>query len=122
MSDAMSKETLSHFEMIEVRKNRLTTGPIQPHVVESVAAILEREIQNAIHAWFERAQLESQLMTVQMTGEARCGYLTQLFRDLVIRLSSHEASCNKGLASVTAAMHGVDRYNRGYTAPMIVEE
>jgi hypothetical protein len=52
---------------------------------------------------------DSVLMSVPMTCEHRCGHLPQLFRDLVVRLSSSTPICSKESLSAHAALHGVNR-------------
>jgi DNA-binding response OmpR family regulator len=120
--DEIFERPMDLISLVKRIKNGVSDGPLHPRVVESVATILDRETQSAIQEWYARAQLEPELMAVQMSSEVRCAYLTQLFRDLVVRLRSHKPLGDKVLASVGAAQHGVDRRDQGYTAAMMVTE
>ncbi len=57
-----------------------------------------------------------------MTRQERCGHLPQLFVDLVNRLHALKPLGTKELKSEAAILHGQDRFRRGYTAAMMVEE
>jgi ActR/RegA family two-component response regulator len=103
-------------------KKRLSDGPPPPRIVESVAAILERSTESSIQDWFERVQLEDDLMAIPLSEEVRCAHLPQVFRDLVHRLRSFEPLGTKQLISLAASEHGVTRRRQGYTADMMVEE
>jgi CheY-like chemotaxis protein len=121
-SDEIFARPIDLISLVEVIRNRVASGPFQPLVVESVATILDRETQTAIQEWYGRAQLDPELMAVPMNSEMRCAYLTQLFRDVVIRLRSHKPLGNNALDSVAAAQHGLNRRDHGYTAAMMVKE
>ena len=108
--------------LVEVIKQRLASGPPGPHVVESVATILERSAQSSIDDWFERVQMQERLMAVPLSYEQRCGHLPQVFRDLVSRLDSAKPIGSKELISQAAFEHGINRRRQGYTAAMMVEE
>jgi DNA-binding response OmpR family regulator len=101
---------------------RLSQGPARSHTVETVATILDRSTQTCIDEWFNRVQLDSQLMKVQMTREERCCHLPQVFIDLVERLKGNHPFDSKGSLSASAAAHGVTRRRQGYSAAMLVEE
>jgi ActR/RegA family two-component response regulator len=103
-------------------KKRLSDGPPPPRIVESVAAILERSTESSIQDWFERVQLEDDLMAIPLSEEVRCAHLPQVFRDLVHRLRSFEPLGSKRLMSLAASEHGITRRRQGYTVDMLVEE
>jgi DNA-binding NarL/FixJ family response regulator len=104
--------------LVEAIKSQMANRPLQSRLVESVATILDRETQNAVEEWYKRALLEPELMAVPLSSEIRCAYLTQLFRDLVVRLRSGKPSGD----SAGASQHGMDRCDQGYTAAMMVTE
>ena len=55
-------------------------------VVESVADILERELQSVIGEWLIRVEKEPDLMSIPMIHEERTGHLPQLLHDVVARV------------------------------------
>ena len=108
--------------LISVIKQRLVLGAPRHRVVETVAGILERSVQQTIDHWLQYIQKEPDLMSITMTLEQRSSHLPQLFRDLIARLrSSRELGSNEDL-SPSASAHGLDRRRQGYTAAMLVEE
>ena len=87
---------------------------------ESVASILEREIENTIQNWLNAVEQDAELTCVPLTRTERTGHLPKLLQDLVVRLQ-----LDSGLPapiSVAARDHGEMRRQQGYTAPMVVEE
>jgi DNA-binding response OmpR family regulator len=107
--------------LVDTITNRLARGETAPHVVESVATILERETQTTIDEWLEGVAQDKKI-TVQMAPADRSAYLPQLFRDLVFRLRNPLPLGTRALVSPSAANHGKLRRDRGYTAAMLVEE
>jgi DNA-binding response OmpR family regulator len=108
--------------LVDAIRQQLAEGAPPPRVVESVATILERSTESSIQDWFERVQLEGDLMAIALSEEVRCAHLPQVFRDLVHRLRSFEPLGTKQLMSLAASQHGVTRRRQGYTADMMVEE
>src|ERR1700681_1413511 len=88
--------------------------------VESVADILDRELQTIIQEWLDRAEKESDLMSIPMNREDRTGHLPHLLHDVIARLRL--ASGTKAPISKAAAEHGDLRRKQGYTVAMTVEE
>jgi DNA-binding response OmpR family regulator len=87
---------------------------------ESVASILEREIENTIQNWLNAVEQDAELTCVPLTRTERTGHLPKLLQDLVVRLQ-----LDSGLPapiSIAARDHGEMRRQQGYTAPMVVEE
>jgi DNA-binding response OmpR family regulator len=107
--------------LVDTITNRLARGETAPHVVESVATILERETQTTIDEWLEGVAQDKKI-TVQMAPADRSAYLPQLFRDLVFRLRNPLPLGTRALVSPSAANHGKLRRDQGYTAAMLVEE
>jgi hypothetical protein len=50
---------------------------------ESVADILERELDHLIHDWMTLVEKQEDLMAVSLSYEDRTGHLPKLLRDLV---------------------------------------
>ncbi|HEY4741932.1 MAG: hypothetical protein WA734_01445 [Candidatus Acidiferrales bacterium] len=88
--------------------------------VESVADILERELDNLIKAWLSRVDLEPDLTCIHLTFEERTGHLPHLLHEVIARLRLDAGT--KAPISEAAAIHGDLRRNQGYTVAMVVEE
>jgi len=87
---------------------------------ETVANILERELQPTIKEWLRRVNLVSELVNVPLSDADRTGHLPKLLLDLICRLRLVRDA--KPLISDTAATHGKLRFAQGYTASMLIEE
>src|SRR5579864_7809800 len=86
----------------------------------SVATILERELEPAIKEWLRRVNLLPALTCIQLHDDERTAHLPKLFHDLVCRL---RLAKDAQLPSSTAATaHGQTRRNQGYSPAMLVEE
>ena len=88
--------------------------------VESVADILERELDNMIKAWLSLVDKEPDLTSVHLTFEERTGHLPNLLHDVIARLRLDAGT--KAPISEAAAVHGDLRHKQGYTVAMVVEE
>ena len=88
--------------------------------IETVADILERELQTIIEEWLTRVEQESNLMRVKMNRENRTGHLPRLLHDVIARLRLDAGT--KAPISKVAADHGDLRYRQGYTVAMTVDE
>jgi hypothetical protein len=88
--------------------------------VESVADILERELDNMIKAWLSLVDKEPDLTSVHLTFEERTGHLPHLLHDVIARLRLDAGT--KAPISEAAAVHGDLRHKQGYTVAMVVEE
>ncbi len=102
-------------EAVKATKENCGTGPI-----ESVAEILERELQPLITDWLARVDKEPDLMSIPMNAEDRTGHLPQLLHDVIARLRLDAGT--KAPSSKAAAHHGDLRRKQGYTVAMAVEE
>jgi RsbT co-antagonist protein rsbRD N-terminal domain len=98
---------------------RLASGDIGSPI-ESVADILERELENVIHEWLDRVEKEPELASIALSYEERTGHLPQLLHDVIRRLRL-DYSTNAPI-SEAAAHHGDLRSDQGYTVAMAVEE
>jgi RsbT co-antagonist protein rsbRD N-terminal domain len=88
--------------------------------VESVADILERELDKVIQEWLIRVEKEPDLTAIPLNFQDRTGHLPQLLRDVIVRLRLDDGT--KAPISVAAAHHGDLRAQQGYTVAMAVEE
>jgi len=91
-------------------------------MILTVAEILNRNTGSAIQGWLDLLQREEKMTSVPMDYEQRCGYLPQVFRELISRLQSSQVIGSKGRVSIAATKHGLDRRRQGYSAAMLVEE
>jgi hypothetical protein len=88
--------------------------------IESVADIIERELQAVIADWLARVEQEPDLNCVPLTFEERTGHLPHLLHDVIARLRLDVGT--KAPISKAAAEHGDLRRKQGYTVAMAVEE
>jgi hypothetical protein len=88
--------------------------------MESVADILERELQSVIADWLVRVEQEPDLKCVPLSFEERTGHLPHLLHDVIARLRLDAET--KAPISKAAAEHGDLRRKQGYTVAMAVEE
>jgi DNA-binding response OmpR family regulator len=97
--------------------DRQTRRRVKP---ESVASILEREIETTIQYWLDIVDQDAELTVIPLSRIERTGHLPKLLLDLVLRLR-----LDSGLPtpiSKAARDHGAMRLQQGYTATMVVEE
>ncbi len=88
--------------------------------VDSVADILDRELDSVIAEWLSRVRNEPDLMAIKMSVEDRTGHLPHLLHDVIRRLRLDAGT--KAQISKAAADHGDLRRKQGYTVAMAVEE
>lgn len=89
---------------------------------ESVAAVLERELQATIDRWIKRVEEVPSLMEIPLSREERMGHLPQLIEDLITRLQQDEDEDSDRPVTTSAHDHGATRFEQGYSVPMLVEE
>jgi hypothetical protein len=89
-------------------------------IIETVADILEREINHVIEEWLMRVEKEPDLMHIPLNHEERTGHLPHLLHDVIKRLRLDAET--KAPISKIAADHGDLRCQQGYTVAMMVEE
>jgi hypothetical protein len=87
---------------------------------ESVATILDREIEPTIKEWLRRVGLLPELAHIPLSDEDRSRHLPKLFHDLACRLRL--ANDIRLPASSAATAHGQRRRLQGYSPAMVVEE
>ena len=54
-------------------------------IIESVADVLERELDAVIQEWLKRVDKEPELTAIPLSFEDRTGHLPQLLRDVIVR-------------------------------------
>ena len=104
-------------------KTEFVTGPRESSdgvSIESVADILERELQAVIVDWLARVEQEPDLTCIPLSFEDRTGHLPHLLHDVIARLRLDAGT--KAPISKAAAEHGDLRRKQGYTVAMAVEE
>lgn len=88
--------------------------------MESVATILERELQPTIEEWLRRVNLVPELTAIPLSDGDRSGHLPKLYADLICRLRLDKDA--HAPISIAAAAHGKARREQGYSASMVIEE
>jgi len=88
--------------------------------IDSVADILERELQSLIRDWLHRVDKEPDLTCIPLNFEERTGHLPNLLHDVIARLRLDSGT--KAPISKAAGVHGDLRCKQGYTVAMVVEE
>jgi CheY-like chemotaxis protein len=121
-ADQILVKPMEVIALVGAIKQRLKTGAPPPQVVESVAVILQRSVEDTIRAWYDRIKADEKVMALSMTYEHRTSHLPQVFTDLVSRLKSDKPIGSKEFVSKAAVNHGINRQKQGYTAAMLVEE
>jgi CheY-like chemotaxis protein len=121
-TDQILVKPMEVMALVEAIEQRVKTGAPLPRVVETVAAILQRSVEDTIGAWYARIKTDEKVMAISMTFEQRTCHLPQVFQDLVSRLESAKPIGSKELVSKAAANHGINRQHQGYTPAMLVEE
>src|ERR1700731_1383293 len=92
----------------------------KPSTVETVAAVLERDLNLTIEKWTERVNKTKALTDVKLNHEERMGHLPRLLEDIVarLRLAKNITPPN----SSAARDHGTVRFKQCYTVSMLIEE
>ena len=88
--------------------------------IESVADIIERELQTVIVDWLGRVEQEPDLRCVPLNFEERTGHLPHLLHDVIARLRLDAGT--KAPISEAASVHGNLRRKQGYPVEMLIEE
>ena len=87
---------------------------------ESVATILERDLDATIQHWMSKVEQNEELTAIPLSYQDRTGHLPKLLHDLISRMRL--APTVEIPLSSAAREHGILRHKQGYTVPMIVEE
>ena len=89
-------------------------------LIESVATILERELDTMIQDWLFRVEQEPELTCIPLNFDDRTGHLPRLLHDVIARLRLDAGT--KAPISKAAGHHGLLRHEQGYTVVLLVEE
>jgi CheY-like chemotaxis protein len=103
-----------------IRKKLANPVASRPLPTESVASILEHDLDATIQDWLALVERDEELTCIPLTFEDRTGHLPNLISDLIYRLRLPQAE--RAGASMPARQHGDLRRHQGYTAAMVVEE
>src|SRR3984893_3699995 len=87
---------------------------------ETVADILQRELDRLIHDWMILVEKQQDLMAVSLSYEDRTGHLPKLLEDVIARLRLDAGT--KAPLSIAATRHAELRRQQGYSVAMVVEE
>jgi hypothetical protein len=87
---------------------------------ESIATILDHNLDATIHDWLEIVEQNEELTAVPLNHADRTGHLPKLLQDVIARLRLRDRS--KATISIAAGLHGELRSKQGYTVPMLVDE
>ncbi|MGC0774457.1 MAG: hypothetical protein WB543_16100 [Candidatus Acidiferrum sp.] len=87
---------------------------------ESVADILEQQLNPTIDEWMGLVEKEPELARIRLNFQERTGHLPRLLNDVIARLRLDKGT--QAPVSVAASHHGELRLKQGYTAAMVVDE
>ena len=98
------------------------TNPVSRRQVptESVASILEHDLNATIRDWLALVEQDEELTCIPLSFQDRTGHLPNLLSDLICRLRLPPIA--RSHISIAARQHGDLRRRQGYTAAMLVEE
>jgi CheY-like chemotaxis protein len=89
---------------------------------ESVANILDHDVNILIDRWLERVERVKELAAIPLTVKERTAYLPEIVKNLSTRLRSIRDIEVIDSPSAAAVKHGQIRFRQGYTPPLIVQE
>ena len=89
---------------------------------ESVASILDRDVDITIQRWLSRVEQLSALNALPIGPNERTEYLPEMMRDISAHLRAVHNVELSDRPSLAAVAHGQLRYRQGYTAPLMVQE
>lgn len=108
-------------EIKELIRARLDNPRVKMRVKrESVASILDREVETTIQFWLDLVEQNEELTCIALSRYDRTGHLPRLLHDLSYRLRGDSGMLAP--TSQAACDHGEMRRRQGYTAAMVVEE
>jgi CheY-like chemotaxis protein len=103
-----------------IHKEIANPSPQRPLPTQSVASILEHDLDVTIQGWMELVKHDQELTCIPLSFADRTGHLPHLLAELIYRLRLPPAA--KANISIPARQHGDLRRKQGYTAAMVVEE
>jgi hypothetical protein len=122
-ASCIAQESLStekRLLMTKVVTEPLKGNGMRPANTESVADILEHELNTTIQDWMALVEKQEDLMSIPLSYEDRTGHLPALLHEVISRLRLDAGS--KAPISVAASHHGDLRQKQGYSVAMVVEE
>jgi CheY-like chemotaxis protein len=103
-----------------IREKLANRLPYKPLRTESVASILERNLDATIQGWMKMVGHNEELTCIPLKFDDRIGHLPNLLADLISRmLTPLTTDAN---VPIPAREHGALRRKQGYTAAMLIEE
>jgi CheY-like chemotaxis protein len=103
-----------------IRKKLANPVASRPLPTESVASILEHDLDVTIQDWMTLVDHDEELKCIPLSFDDRTGHLPNLIADLIHRLRLPQTE--KATISIPARQHGDLRRQQGYSAAMVVEE
>jgi hypothetical protein len=100
--------------------DRDANGGVRPGSTETVADVLERELEATIHDWMGAVEKEPELRRIKLNYQERTGHLPKLLHDVIARLRLDVG--RRAPISVAAGQHGDLRHKQGYTVANVVDE
>jgi CheY-like chemotaxis protein len=105
----------------EIIREKLTKPVVhRPLPTESVACILEQDLNRTIQHWMALVENDEELTRIPLSFKDRTGHLPNLLAELIYRLRLPPIA--RANVSIAARQHGDLRRKQGYTAAMLVEE
>jgi len=93
-----------------------------PLALESVATILEGQMQPTIDDWYQRLTVDNLVKGPAVSEQQRSSHLPDLFSELIHRLRNPVLLNTGEHRSRAAAAHGLLRLAQGYAAAVLIEE
>jgi DNA-binding response OmpR family regulator len=119
--DDVLVEPIEIASLREVIHDKLANrAPHKALSTESVASILEKDLDFTIQDWMKLVENDEELTCIPLSFADRTGHLPNLLADLIYRLRIPRTTT--ATISIPAREHGTLRRRQGYTAAMLVEE
>jgi CheY-like chemotaxis protein len=103
-------------------KVKLTSRPSPKPAKESVASILDRDLDITIQRWLSRLKEVPELASIPLAVKDRVAYLPEIVKSITVRLCGDRTVQVIDRPCAAAVLHGQVRYHQGYTAPLMVQE
>jgi CheY-like chemotaxis protein len=103
-----------------IHRKLANPASFMPLPTQSVASILEHNLDATIQDWMALVDHDAELTCVPLSFQDRTGHLPNLIADLIYRLRLPRT--HKADISIPARQHGELRRQQGYTVAMVVEE
>ena len=105
-----------------ISKGKLTSKPSPKATKESVASILDRDLDITIQRWLLRVEKVTELAAIPLSVKDRGAYLPDIIKSITVRLRGDHNVAVVDSFCPAAVMHGQVRGRQGYTAPLMVQE